>query len=148
MNLPMTAIAPGLGTPSKHAELPAECDTLPNAYRVLVVDDNVVGLKLLEQSLTNAGFVVVTACNGAEAMVRIEEQDFGAAVIDLMMPVVGGLEFLRWLRITRQSSLPVLVFTGQERSNAIQSGATEVLVKPAGLKEIRETVRRLIGSPV
>ena len=81
-------------------------------------------------------------------MLLAAEGEFDVAVIDLMMPVVNGLTFLRWLRGERQSYLPVLVFTGHDRQEILQeaadAGANEVLVKPVGLRELRKAIQRLL----
>lgn len=120
----------------------------PLPCRVLVVDDDPVGRMLLTRGLEQAGYHVLNAQNGAEAMLLADDGQFDVAVIDLLMPVVDGLTFLRWLREERQSYLPVLVFTGHDRQDVLQAaadaGANEVLVKPVGLHELKKTIQRLL----
>ena len=89
--------------------------------RALVVDDDPAGRTLLVCGLGQAGYQGLIAQNGAQAMLLAAEREFDVAVTDLMMPIVNGLTFLRWLREERQSFLPVLVFTGHDRADILQS---------------------------
>jgi CheY-like chemotaxis protein len=62
--------------------------------RVLVVDDDRSIRELVTEFLEEVGYVVETASNGAEALAKVQANDFAAIVLDLMMPVMSGWEFL------------------------------------------------------
>lgn len=117
--------------------------------KVLVVDDDPALRNLERHGLSTAGYDTVTAANGAEAMELIQRQQFDLVVVDLMMPVVGGLQFLRWLRGEAQSTIPAVVLTSHERAEvvaeAIDAGATKVLHKPIVLAEFLETIEVVLG---
>lgn len=115
----------------------------PRRSGVLVVEDDPVYRELLQMALGFEGFRVRLAENGARA---IEELESGASevvdaiVLDLLMPVMDGLRFLRWLRDDAKSDLPVLVVTSVDsRALSVETrvaGATEVLVKPVALEKL------------
>src|SRR6266540_3748492 len=63
--------------------------------RVLVVEDEPIIRRFLEEGLTDAGFHIITAHNGAVALDRVEEHQPDAVLLDLLMPVMDGLELLR-----------------------------------------------------
>src|ERR687885_2636111 len=80
--------------------------------RVLVVEDEPIIRRFLEEGLTDAGFHVITAHNGAVALDRVEEHQPDAVLLDLLMPVMDGLEFLRERQQQpRLAALPVVVLS-------------------------------------
>jgi PleD family two-component response regulator len=72
----------------------------PEETLVLVVDDHALNLELLRQDLGEAGYRVSTARSGPEALAQIEREPPHIVLLDIMMPVLSGLEVLRRLRAT------------------------------------------------
>src|SRR5919197_5724172 len=105
--------------------------------RVLVVEDEPIIRRFLEEGLTDAGFQVVTAHNGAAALDRVEEHQPDAVLLDLLMPVMDGLEFLRERQQQpRLAALPVVVLSAGGLSalrDAVALRATAALAKPVDL---------------
>src|SRR5438128_203914 len=105
--------------------------------RILVVDDEPIIRMLVVESLADAGYLVTTASNGAEALDRALEQPADMVLLDLLMPDMDGLSFLR----ERQSHphlarVPVIVLTAAGMDSlreASQLRATAVLAKPLNL---------------
>ena len=82
---------------------------------ILVVDDNVESRRLLELTLSDAGYSVVTAADGENGLKIARERPLGAIVLDLMMPDIDGFEFLRRLRRSPHGRpTPVIVMTGKD----------------------------------
>jgi DNA-binding response OmpR family regulator len=118
--------------------------------RVLIIDDDPALRRLLQFGLTRAGYEVLTAAQGAEGMALLGQGPVDLVLVDLMMPVVDGLGFLRWFRQEAGATVPALVFTSYDRHNAtadaLALGASEVLVKPVQLPALVERVKRLLGD--
>lgn len=108
--------------------------------RVLFVDDDESLRQLYARVLEMAGYAVVVGDNGARARELFLTEEIDLIVLDLMMPVLDGLGFLRWLRQEEQSEVPVLMLSavGQPgiRASLFEAGANEVLVKPVGVSEL------------
>jgi two-component system cell cycle response regulator len=103
--------------------------------RVLVVEDTFSNLKMLEAKLLSKGFVVETAFDGAEALRKIEEQDFDIVVLDVMMPGIDGFEVCRRIKLGRATdALPVVMLTAldslSDRELGMDAGADDFFVKP------------------
>ena len=105
------------------------------ARRVLLVDDSISIRKFVGQMLERAGFVVLTASDGAEALERLSEVTVDAVVTDLEMPRLNGYELVRDLRrrpSTRE--IPVVILTtraGDKHAGlARQLGVTHYVAKP------------------
>jgi CheY-like chemotaxis protein len=105
--------------------------------RVLVVDDEVIIRAFLSDGLADAGYHVLTARNGAEALDRIQRDQPHAVLLDLLMPVMDGLTFLRErLGQPHLAALPVVVFSAagmEPLRKALALRATAVLSKPLDL---------------
>jgi two-component system cell cycle response regulator len=99
--------------------------------RVLVVDDDPADQQAIADALTAAGFDVVTAGTGAEALTLCREHAFDAATIDLLLPDFSGLELIRDLRASaRGRALPLVVITVLPEATTAGFGVVEVLRKP------------------
>lgn len=104
--------------------------------RVLVVDDSSTMRAILRLTLRNAGFEVVEASNGAEALERLAQSGAtNVALVDWNMPVMNGYEFLCAVRENPayDGMLVVMVTTETELDhiqNALEKGANEYIMKP------------------
>lgn len=110
-------------------------DNLAMSRRVLIADDDPFYREIAVATLVDAGFNVSAAADGAEAFDLISANTFDIAVVDVMMPVMTGLEFIAKVRATETSrNLPIIVITGNDDTESIQtaydSGATSFLAKP------------------
>ena len=116
-------------------------------FRVLIVDDEERILIFLKAKLRVAGYDVVVARNGAEALECVQVQQLDLVVLDLIMPQMDGLETLRRLRSF--SALPVIVLSARDadidKIKGLQLGADDYLAKPFNPDELVariEAVRR------
>lgn len=107
--------------------------------RVLIVDDNPELAALLANMLQCAGYEVETSENGSSAALRLAAKDFGVVVSDIQMPEMGGLEFLKTIRLY-DPDMPVILMTGDPTVStaisAVEFGALRYLVKPFKMPEL------------
>ncbi|MEA2165869.1 MAG: cyclic di-GMP phosphodiesterase [Thermoanaerobaculia bacterium] len=117
--------------------------------RVLCVDDNANNRDLVAASLSESGFIVSFAENGAEALEIIERDGIDVVLLDLLMPVQDGAETLRLLRADpRHEFLPVIVLTAQRggtmRRDVILAGADDFIAYPLNRLELITRIRSLL----
>ncbi|WP_334161131.1 response regulator [Phenylobacterium sp.] len=101
----------------------------------LVVDDSRVIRKVARRILEELGFEVAEAADGAEALAWCRVVMPDAVLVDWQMPVMGGMDFLRRLRLEPGGQAPRVVFCSVENEidrirEAIDSGADEYIMKP------------------
>lgn len=114
--------------------------------RVLVVDDDPDVRQLVEMKLRLDGIETLTAANGQEALDMLAEHDVDLVVLDLMMPVMDGIETCKRIRADEsRSELPVIMLTANSQATDIQTGlltgATDYVVKPFSPRELLSRVR-------
>ncbi|WP_455381585.1 response regulator [Salinispira pacifica] len=121
--------------------------------RILVVDDEPEILRLMNHILDVGSYQVRTASSGAEAIKLAGEWRPDLAIVDVMMPGMGGLATIMELRRSRPE-LRVIVMTGHVPEEAgvlgeIASsfGSSEVLRKPFTIEELRALVSAAVGPP-
>ena len=115
--------------------------------KILVVDDEEHMLKLFEKILAKEGHEVWTAINGTEAIGILEEETFDLMFSDLVMPVVGGIDLLKEVKI-RYPDIPFVVITAYgtigSAVEAMKSGAFDYLTKPFHKDDILLVVRKAL----
>lgn len=116
---------------------------------VLVVDDMKSELDLISEYLNQAGYAVMTAFNGKEALEKISSGKFDAVVTDWMMPEMGGLDLCRKLRKNpKTASIPVVACTAKDRDVdrmwAMKQGVKVYITKPCSKEEIVSAVTSAI----
>lgn len=125
-----------------------------NVFRILVADDEIDVLTLVGSSLVNAGFDVVRAEDGQQALILARQTAPALIVLDLMMPSVSGLEVCRALKsdpVTAPISILLLSARANEidRVVAFELGADDYVAKPFSPRElilrIRAILRRKTG---
>jgi len=118
---------------------------------VLVVEDNPSDQLIASTHVELEGYIPVVAKNGYEAIDMFDEFDFCLFLVDLHMPQMGGIEFIRRLkRIENYKSVPVMVFSARKDASdvrmALQTGANEYLLKPLDSMVFQEKFRRIVGA--
>ncbi|TGQ63529.1 MAG: response regulator [Mesorhizobium sp.] len=115
---------------------------------ILLIDDSSVLRQLTAQSLRHRGFEVTCAAGGAEALAIIEQApyDFDVIVTDFAMPLVSGVEVIRFARNLR-SGWPAVIITGYADADAIADRPSDVplLNKPFREKDLIESIFHVIA---
>lgn len=108
-------------------------------FTVMVVEDETNARKLMCNVLTQAGYTAVAAGNGLDALTLLDEKHIDAIILDVMMPVMDGYEFLSTLR-GGGSSIPVLIVTAKEDARdkhmGFRLGTDDYMVKPVDEEEM------------
>ena len=115
--------------------------------RILVVEDDPNLQRQLSKALSDAGYVVEAARDGEEGHVLGETAEFDAAVLDLGLPGMNGIEVLRKWRAAGRG-FPVLILTARDlwsdKVAGIDAGADDYLAKPFHMAELLARLRALI----
>ncbi|WP_339705588.1 ATP-binding protein, partial [Algoriphagus aquimarinus] len=131
VNLPMAA------TKSQLAEFnPDEIVSLDlSGLKILLVDDDKVGIRYLETILSYFGASIIAYPGGSNFRDEFVEVDFDLAILDIQMPEFSGFDVVKQLRsIDKYKEMPILAMTAnvfvEEREKMIESGFTEIVFKP------------------
>jgi DNA-binding response OmpR family regulator len=113
---------------------------------VLVVEDEPQIAQIVRDYLQHAGFVVVTAADGAEAITLAGERRPDLVVLDLGLPRLDGLEVARRLR--RDTDIPIIMLTARveesDRLTGLEVGADDYVTKPFSPRELVARVRAVL----
>ena len=111
--------------------------------RILLVDDEESIQTLLSYSLRKDGYEVIVAADGDAALKRFVEHNFDLVVLDVMMPVLDGLEVCKRLRA--RSSVPIIMLTAKseevDKVVGLELGADDYMTKPFSVREFRSRVK-------
>ncbi len=127
--------------------------TSPGKSLILIADDRPTSRELLRLVLERAGYEVLEAEDGQQAVDRARSGNPDLILLDLQMPGLDGYAVLAALRSeSRFEHLPVLALTASamrgDREKILEAGFTDYLAKPAGPEVLRETVARLLRDAV
>jgi len=111
---------------------------------VLVVEDEVYLCELIGDVIESEGHTVRKASNGLEALERMKERKPQLVLLDLMMPIMDGWEFMEALRANPQwDGVPIVIITAiyDVKRTQEETGARAVITKPFDIDQITEIVR-------
>lgn len=116
------------------------------AKTILVVDDTESLRTLVKNYLQQEGFRVVTAKDGREALFIAREEKPDLIILDLMMPEMGGYDFMR--HHSREAETPIIILTAKIDENdkvlGLELGADDYVTKPFGMRELTARVRAVL----
>jgi CheY-like chemotaxis protein len=118
---------------------------------ILLVDDEYALVETLTELFQDEGYRVVSAANGKDALIRLQKERPDLVVSDLMMPIAGGRELVRWIReLPDLESTPVVLMSATTRAVALTTPTDTLEVadfvrKPFEWEKLRDAVVRLIG---
>jgi two-component system phosphate regulon response regulator PhoB len=120
--------------------------------KILVVDDEPDAVELVEFNLKQAGYDVVTAADGDEALKKARSVLPKLIILDLMLPEVDGMEVCKILRRdARTRGIPIIMLTAKaaeiDRVLGLELGADDYVTKPFSPRELVLRVKRLLRSP-
>ena len=116
-------------------------------FHILVVDDDKNTRLLFRAELENAGYTVVTATDGREALEVMDREHVDLVVLDIMMPNMDGYEFTRLLRES-QNNLPILMVSAKQlpadKHKGFIVGTDDYITKPIDGEEMIYRIRALL----
>lgn len=115
--------------------------------KILVVEDNVDLRELMVINLRSAGYNVLEAGNGAEALDVLDHTKVHLLIVDLMMPVMDGFELTEAIR-EADDDVPILIVTAKDalddKRKGFRKGADDYMVKPIEMEEMLMRVKALL----
>ncbi len=120
-----------------------------NKIKILIVDDEPDIIEILKFNLENEGYKVISAVNGKEALKLADEHLPQLIILDLMMPVMDGIETCERLRMDKKFNNSVIMFLsarGEDYSQvaAFESGADDYVTKPIKPRILNSKVKALL----
>jgi signal transduction histidine kinase/DNA-binding NarL/FixJ family response regulator len=122
-------------------EAPLPAGSLKGA-RLLLTDDNLINRKVAQLFLAPHGIQIVEAANGREALDRLEADAFDVVLMDVHMPVMGGVEAVRRIRASKRpyAHIPIIALTADalsgDRERYIAMGMTDYVSKPIDPRQL------------
>ena len=119
--------------------------------RVLVADDDPVIRHLLRSTIMKGGYEVTEVADGREAYrILRADADFRAAIFDMKMPYLQGLELVRYMRTEKRlMRIPAMMITSEQdlrlMTECLSVGATVFLSKPFTIERLQMTLHMLLG---
>lgn len=121
-------------------------EVMSEQYKILVVDDDPSIVNIIETALGEAGYAVLTASNGEQAVQRSEKEHPQLIIMDIMMPGLNGL--MATMKIREKSNVPILMLSakaeGSDRVLGLEAGADDYLIKPFYSQELLARVKALL----
>lgn len=121
--------------------------------KILVIDDDPAGQRLIKYMLTPEGYEIITASNGILGLQMATQQSPDLVILDIMLPGLDGFEVCRRLREgsnTEDISIVMLSGKAQEtdRDTGLKMGADAYLIKPVDRQELIDTVNTLVNKKI
>jgi len=128
-----------------------------NREKILIVDDDQVILKAMSLKLESAGYEIVTAVDGTEALAAARKEKPALILLDVNFPADvhmtwDGFKIIAWLqRVDESKGTPVIVISGGDaakyRARAIEAGAVAYLQKPVTSDELLTLIKQKLAAP-
>lgn len=119
---------------------------MEDTYQILVVDDDISIVNIIETSLKQEGYQVLTAYNGEAACHIVNTNHPHLIIMDVMMPQCNGI--IATMRIRENNNVPILILSakaeGSDRVIGLEAGADDYLVKPFYQQELLARVKALL----
>lgn len=116
-------------------------------FQILVAEDNQNSAKLMKIILNQAGYKVVTASNGIEALEIMDTKHIDLIVLDVMMPKMDGFEFTRQLRSSGNNTPIIMVtakYQNEDKCEGFIAGTDDYMVKPVNETELLLRIKALL----
>jgi two-component system, cell cycle response regulator DivK len=117
---------------------------------ILIVEDNPMNRKLLEQALSLTGHAILTSADGVGLVELVASQSVALVLMDIQLPAVSGIDLLKLLRADpRVAAVPVIAVTAFADKTSIggfrQNGFNEVITKPISIRHLLGVVEQYCG---
>ena len=115
------------------------------AKRLLLVDDEPAIIKGLKFSLEQDGYEIITAADGGEALEQFRNNPVDLILLDVMLPVMDGIEVCQ--RIREQSNVPIIMLTAKgedmDKILGLEYGADDYMTKPFNILEVKARIKTI-----
>ncbi len=132
----------GGGVVTRHMAQEFAC----KGMKVLVAEDNPVNRKLMQVLLKNLGCEAECVENGQEAVDKVRANDYDVVLMDLQMPVMGGVEATQYIRKDVAKIVPIIALTAavlqEDRDRSLKAGMNDFLTKPVKTQELKDVLLR------
>jgi two-component system response regulator PhoP len=119
--------------------------------RILIIEDEAQLRKQLQRQLQADGYTVDVSADGKDGLYRASEYPLDAAIVDLGLPGLPGIEVIKQLRVLGKN-LPILILTArgswQNKVEGLEAGADDYLVKPFQMEELQARLKALLRRAV
>lgn len=128
--------------------------TAKRKLKILVADDNEINQRIIANMLDKLGHTLVAAENGAVACSRVEEEDFDLVLMDIQMPVLGGIDATKWIRAMdeNKAKLPIVGCTAdafpEQLERFKQAGMQDVVTKPVNRNRLLMAINEVLGEDI
>ncbi len=115
--------------------------------RLLIVDDEDDLRELLSQVLSNSGYEIQTASDGAQALSVLKSATFDVVLLDIQMPKVDGIQVLKHLKSHKPQTKTIVLTGYADLRNAMEArefGAKDFISKPYKLEDVLSTIERVL----
>ncbi|HSP64160.1 MAG TPA: response regulator [Pyrinomonadaceae bacterium] len=122
------------------------------SHRILIADDDPVVRHLVTSIVTKLGYTPVTLSDGRAAFSLLKtDADFKAAILDMSMPYLEGLDLIRYMRTEKRlMRIPVVLITSEQSiklmAQSFAAGATAFLPKPFSPEQLQNLLRMLLAA--
>jgi DNA-binding response OmpR family regulator len=111
--------------------------------KILIIEDDIAISEMVKNYLIKDGFLVTTAFDGEEGIVKYLNDDFDLVILDLMMPKLDGMETMKLIR--EKSSVPILIMSAKDsdvdKAIGLGLGADDYITKPFSMIEISARIK-------
>jgi len=115
--------------------------------KILTIDDQLLVTFSVQRILSNRGYIVKTAADGLEGIKMFEQFQPDLVIVDYHMPKMNGVEVVEYIRVKRNSKIPVLIMSGSTDITIIEKGfelgIADYLSKPVDLNKLVTVVSSL-----
>lgn len=114
--------------------------------KILLIEDDISISEMVKNYLSKEGFIVTSAFDGEEGIIKFLKNDFDLIILDLMMPKLDGIETMKIIR--EKSSIPILIMSAKDsdvdKAIGLGLGADDYIAKPFSLIEISARIKASI----
>ena len=125
------------------------------AYHILIVEDDKEILDGVGIYMKNQGYEVFKAQNGLEGLKILEKEEIHLAIIDIMMPIMDGLEAARQIRSSNRAdglAVPIIAMSAnafeEDIEKSLAAGMNEHLIKPLDGSEVSDTMKKYLANKI
>ncbi len=126
-------------------------DFQTKGLRILLAEDNEINQKVVKRLLEKQGFVVDSAVDGKEAILKMQDGEYCLILMDVQMPVMNGIistKIIRRLERKSDKHIPIVAMTAyamqEDRDKCIDAGMDDYLPKPVGSSELLKVIGRCL----